>query len=43
MYNENIAIADMNGDGKKAVIPVIALDTLKSVDKGATSGVIFPF
>ncbi len=34
---------DLNGDGKKAVIPVIALDTLKSVDKGATSGVIFPF
>jgi putative membrane protein len=34
---------DMNGDGKEAVVPIIVLDSLKSVDKGASSGIIFPF
>jgi len=34
---------DMNGDGKKAVIPIVAVEALKPTDKGATSGIIFPF
>ena len=34
---------DMNGRGKKTLIPLIVLDSLKPVDKGATSGIIFPF
>jgi putative membrane protein len=34
---------DMNGDGKKAVVPLIVVDSLKSVEKGATSSIIFPF
>lgn len=34
---------DMNGLGKKVVIPILVLDSLKPADKGATSGIIFPF
>jgi uncharacterized repeat protein (TIGR03943 family) len=34
---------DMNGDGKKTTIPLIVIDSLKHVDKGATSSIIFPF
>jgi putative membrane protein len=34
---------DMNGDGKDYTVPVIALDSLKSADKGSSSSVIFPF
>ncbi len=34
---------DMNGQGKKNLIPVVVVDSLKPVDKGATSGIIFPY
>lgn len=34
---------DMNGGGKKTTIPLILIDSLKPVDKGATSNIIFPF
>jgi putative membrane protein len=34
---------DFSGSGKKSEIPLLVLDSLKPVDKGATSGVIFPF
>lgn len=34
---------DMNGLGKKTLVPIIVLDSLRPVDKGETSGVIFPF
>jgi len=34
---------DMNGDGKKSTVPLIVIDSLKHVDKGATSSIIFPF
>jgi len=34
---------DMRGDGKKNVVPLILIDSLKPVDKGATSNIIFPF
>jgi putative membrane protein len=34
---------DMNGDGKNTVVPLIVFDSLKSIDKGATSSIIFPF
>jgi putative membrane protein len=34
---------DFSGSGKKSEIPLLVLDSLKIVDKGATSGVIFPF
>jgi putative membrane protein len=34
---------DMNGLGKKTLVPLVVLDSLKPVDKGETSGVIFPF
>jgi hypothetical protein len=33
----------MNGQGKKNLIPVVVVDSLKPVDKGATSGIIFPY
>jgi uncharacterized repeat protein (TIGR03943 family) len=34
---------DMNGTGKKTVVPLIVVDSLKPVDKGATSSIIFPY
>jgi uncharacterized membrane protein YcgQ (UPF0703/DUF1980 family) len=34
---------DMNGSGKKTVIPLVVIDSLKAADKGATSGIIFPY
>jgi uncharacterized membrane protein YcgQ (UPF0703/DUF1980 family) len=34
---------DFSGSGKKSEIPLLVLDSLKPVDKGATSDVIFPF
>jgi uncharacterized repeat protein (TIGR03943 family) len=34
---------DINGDGKAKKVPFIELDSVKRVDKGSTSGVIFPF
>ena len=37
------AAFDMNGEGKKNIVPIIELDSIKRVDKGATSAVIFPY
>jgi uncharacterized repeat protein (TIGR03943 family) len=34
---------DLNGGGKKKVIPLVVVDSLRPVDKGATSSIIFPF
>jgi uncharacterized repeat protein (TIGR03943 family) len=34
---------DMDGDGKDSAVPLILVDSLRRVDKGASSSIIFPY